>query len=82
MELIIYTTYATAMRHRPENLAASGGLQPAGFREPRERRARSGLARARCWLGVVLAWARPLRERNDRRAGAGEPRAATLSGEP
>ena len=61
MELIIYTTYATAMRHRPEDLAASGGLQPLGSRGPRERRLRTGWIRARSWLGIVLARAWPRR---------------------
>jgi hypothetical protein len=55
MERIIYTTYATAMRHRPEDLAVSGGLQPLGPRRPRAGRARIGLSRARCWLGIVAA---------------------------
>jgi hypothetical protein len=27
---VIYTTYGVAMGHRPETLAASGGLRPAG----------------------------------------------------
>lgn len=58
MELIIYTTYATAMRHRPEDIAASGGLQPSGMmanppRVPRPR-PHMALARMRCWLGSAL----------------------------
>lgn len=61
MDRIIYTTFATAMRHRPEDLAASGGLQPLGARRPRTRRVQTGWTRARCWLGCVLARARPRR---------------------
>lgn len=66
MDRIIYTTFATAMRHRPEDLAASGGLQTLGSSRPRERRARAGLVAVRRWLSVALAWEWPRRQRNDR----------------
>ena len=61
MDRIIYTTFATAMRHRPEDLAASAGLQPLEARRPRTRRVRTDWIRARCWLGSVLARAWPRR---------------------
>jgi hypothetical protein len=51
---IIYTTYGIAMRHRPEELAASGGLRLAGTERRREPTARLGEARLRCWIETVL----------------------------
>jgi hypothetical protein len=51
---VIYTTYGIAMGHRPETLAASGGLRPAGASSSRERLAQVAVARARWWLETLL----------------------------
>jgi hypothetical protein len=51
---VIYTTYGVAMGHRPETLAASGGLRPAGARRTRERPALVAISRAPCWLEGLL----------------------------
>ncbi len=51
---IIYTTYGAAMGHRPEALAATGGLKPAGAGRPRERTAWQGLTRVGPWLVNTL----------------------------
>ena len=52
---IIYTTYGVAMGHRPEVLAATGGLAPAEAGRPRARTAWQGLTRVGCWLTHLLA---------------------------
>ena len=76
---VIYTTYGMAMGHRPEMLAASGGLRPAaGGRRPAQA-ARLRSARVRHWLGSV--WVRMrLRPRHTDipTAGAHGRRAAVL----
>jgi hypothetical protein len=51
---VIYTTYGIAMGHRPEVLAASGGLQPVGVNRMREQTAQLRRTRVRCWLETVL----------------------------
>ena len=51
---VIYTTYGIAMGHRPEVLAASGGLQPVGVNGMREQKAQMRRARVRCWLETVM----------------------------
>jgi hypothetical protein len=76
---VIYTTYGMAMGHRPEALAASGGLRPAaGPRMPAHAGRLRG-ARVRHWLGIVWVRVR-LRHRDAdiRTAGAHGMRAAVL----
>jgi hypothetical protein len=51
---IIYTTYGIAMRQRPEVLAASGGLQPAGVGRMLTRPSRRMGECVRRWLKSVL----------------------------
>ena len=60
---VIYTTYGMAMGHRPEVLAASGGVRLAGAERRRESAARIGGARVYRWLCTVFAWMR-LRHRD------------------
>ena len=52
---VIYTTYGMAMGHRPEALAASGGLRPAGAEGWREPPAQIGPAQVCRWIGTVVA---------------------------
>ena len=66
---VIYTTYGTAMGHRPETLAESGGLRPAGAERARGRTTQVVVTRAWSWLGAILVRVR-LRHRDvDGRAG-------------
>jgi hypothetical protein len=58
-----YTTYGMAMGHQPETLAASGGLRPAGAERLSACPARVGVAQARRWPGIFVAWMR-LRHRD------------------
>ena len=52
---IIYTTYGVAMGHRPETLASSGGLRPAGKAGRAEvTPALVLLSRARRWLKTLV----------------------------
>jgi hypothetical protein len=51
---VIYTTYGVAMGHRPETLAASGGLRRAGARRTHERPAPVAISRAQWWLESLL----------------------------
>ena len=51
---VIYTTYGIAMRHRPEVLAESGGLQPAGGGRMREHPSWRLGECVRQWLKTVL----------------------------
>jgi hypothetical protein len=69
---IIYTTYGLAMRHRPEALAASGGVRPAGAERRRQRPASVGVARARRWLGTVFARVRLRHREADSRTAVAE----------
>jgi hypothetical protein len=52
---IIYTTYGIAMGHRPEVLAASGGLQPAGRGRRCGRPAPVSRGTVWWWLNAVIA---------------------------
>ncbi len=76
---VIYTTYCMAMGHRPEVLAASGGLRLAGAERRRVPPAQNGVVRVCRWLGTVFAQAR-LRHRNaySRTAGADGMSASAL----
>jgi hypothetical protein len=76
---VIYTTYGMAMGHRPEVLAASGGVRLAEAERRPEPSARIGVARVCCWLGAVFAQSR-LRHRDadSRTAGADGMSAAAL----
>ena len=69
----IYTTYGMAMGHRPETLAASGGLRPAGAEGWSARPGRVGVAQACRWLGIFVAWMR-LRHRDAGRRPPGPER--------
>lgn len=51
---VIYTTYGIAMRHRPEVLAASGGLQPVGVGRMLPRPSRRLGECVRQWLKTAL----------------------------
>jgi hypothetical protein len=51
---VIYTTYGIAMRHRPETLAESGGLKPAGVGRTYPHPSRLRGERVRQWLETVL----------------------------
>ena len=62
MRSTIYTTYGMAMGHRPEALAASGGLRPI-TREPLS--IPQGLARVRRSLRAVIARVRQRRSNAD-----------------
>ena len=55
----IYTTYGAAMGHRPEVLAESGGLRPAGAERTHEPAAWVRGARVRGWLNTILVRVRP-----------------------
>jgi hypothetical protein len=76
----VYTTYGIAMGHRPETLAASGGLRSARAEQLSARPGRVGVAQACRWLGIFVAQMR-LRHRDAGSQSAGhEPmRAAALS---
>lgn len=54
MAPVIYTTYGIAMGYRPEMLAKSGGVRPAGARQALERTDRVANSRWRSWLGTML----------------------------
>ena len=60
---VIYTTYGFAMGHRPEALAESGGLRPAGVGGVRERPAAIGVSRG-WWLLETLLVRVGLRQRD------------------
>jgi hypothetical protein len=51
MELIVYTTYLTAMRHPSQTLAASGGARPAAAGRAGEPNWAAGVRRL---LGAIL----------------------------
>jgi hypothetical protein len=52
---VIYTTYGTAMGHRSEVLAASGGVRPAGGERRPKPSAQIGVIRVCLWLCTVSA---------------------------
>jgi hypothetical protein len=52
---VIYTTYGMAMGHRPEALAASGGVRPARAKRRPKPSARIGVTRVCRWLCAVFA---------------------------
>jgi hypothetical protein len=60
---VIYTTYGMAMGHRPEVLAASGGVRLTEAERRPKPSARIGVARVCRWLCTVFARMR-LRHRN------------------
>jgi hypothetical protein len=63
MVSVIYTTYGVAMGHRPEALAESGGVRPAGVGGVRERPAVIAVSRG-WWLLETLLVRVGLRQRD------------------
>ena len=69
---IIYTTYGIAMGHRPEVLAASGGLRRAGAEGWHRPPTPISPARVYRWIGTVVAWVRLRHRGADSRRGGTE----------
>ena len=77
---VIYTTYGIAMRHRPQVLAESGGLQPAGVGRTLTHPSRRLGECVRQWLETVLVRVHLRHRGMDSRTVGGHRTIAALPG--